>query len=61
MKSRVNNLHQPAKQVGRAARMKQPLMVDGRNFLDPAAMRAAGFEYEGIGKPRATAAPAASE
>ncbi len=26
------------------------LFVDGRNFLDPAAMRAAGFEYEGIGR-----------
>jgi UDPglucose 6-dehydrogenase len=32
-----------------AARMARPLIVDGRNFLDPAAMRAAGFEYEGIG------------
>ena len=33
-----------------AARMARPLIVDGRNFLDPAALRAAGFEYEGIGK-----------
>ncbi len=32
------------------------LFVDGRNFLDPAAMRAAGFEYEGIGR---AAAPVA--
>jgi UDPglucose 6-dehydrogenase len=32
-----------------AARMARPLIVDGRNFLDPAAMGAAGFEYEGIG------------
>jgi UDPglucose 6-dehydrogenase len=33
-----------------AKRMAQPLIVDGRNFLDPAALRAAGFDYEGIGK-----------
>jgi UDPglucose 6-dehydrogenase len=33
-----------------AGRMARPLLVDGRNFLDPAAMRAAGFEYEGIGR-----------
>ena len=36
-----------------AAVMAHPLVVDGRNFLDPAAIAAAGFEYEGIGrKPR---------
>jgi UDPglucose 6-dehydrogenase len=34
-----------------ATRMARPLVVDGRNFLDPERMRAAGFEYEGIGKP----------
>jgi UDPglucose 6-dehydrogenase len=33
-----------------AAKMKQPLIVDGRNYLDPAALTAAGFEYEGIGR-----------
>jgi UDPglucose 6-dehydrogenase len=33
------------------ARMAQPLIVDGRNFLDAAALRAAGFTYEGIGRP----------
>ncbi len=33
-----------------AGRMANPLVVDGRNFLDPAAMRAAGFSYEGIGR-----------
>ena len=33
-----------------AARMARPLVVDGRNFLDPEAMRSAGFEYEGIGR-----------
>ncbi len=33
-----------------AGRMANPLVVDGRNFLDPAAMRSAGFTYEGIGR-----------
>jgi len=33
-----------------AGRMARPLVVDGRNFLDPASLRAAGFEYEGIGR-----------
>jgi UDPglucose 6-dehydrogenase len=32
------------------ARMKTPLVVDGRNFLDREALRAAGFTYEGIGR-----------
>jgi UDPglucose 6-dehydrogenase len=31
-------------------RMKSPVIVDGRNLLDPAAVRAAGFVYEGIGR-----------
>jgi UDPglucose 6-dehydrogenase len=31
--------------------MATPLLVDGRNFLDPARRRAAGFTYEGIGRP----------
>jgi UDPglucose 6-dehydrogenase len=26
------------------------LFVDGRNFLDPVSMRAAGYEYEGVGR-----------
>jgi UDPglucose 6-dehydrogenase len=30
--------------------MRNPLIVDGRNLLDPAAARAAGFVYEGIGR-----------
>jgi UDPglucose 6-dehydrogenase len=34
-----------------AKRMANPLVVDGRNFLDPAALREAGFTYEGIGRP----------
>jgi UDPglucose 6-dehydrogenase len=32
--------------------MARPLIVDGRNLLDPAAVQAAGFTYEGIGRPR---------
>jgi UDPglucose 6-dehydrogenase len=31
-------------------RMRNRLLVDGRNFLDPAEMKALGFEYEGIGR-----------
>ncbi len=33
-----------------AARMSNPLLIDGRNFLDPAVLGAAGFTYEGIGR-----------
>jgi UDPglucose 6-dehydrogenase len=33
-----------------AKRMRTPLLVDGRNMLDPAALRAAGFDYSGIGR-----------
>jgi len=44
-------------------RMANPLIVDGRNFLDPQALRDAGLTYEGIGRPdgaaRASRAPAA--
>jgi UDPglucose 6-dehydrogenase len=39
-----------------AETMANALVVDGRNFLDPATLVAAGFEYEGIGrKPSSTA------
>ena len=31
--------------------MARPLIVDGRNLLDPLTVRAAGFAYEGIGRP----------
>ena len=31
--------------------MRRPLIIDGRNLLDPAEARAAGFAYEGIGRP----------
>ncbi|MDX6386285.1 MAG: UDPglucose 6-dehydrogenase [Gaiellaceae bacterium] len=30
--------------------MARPLIIDGRNLLDPAETRAAGFAYEGIGR-----------
>src|SRR5438034_8460019 len=30
--------------------MKRPVIVDGRNLLDPEAARTAGFTYEGIGR-----------
>jgi UDPglucose 6-dehydrogenase len=32
------------------AAMRHPLIVDGRNLLDPQAARGAGFAYEGIGR-----------
>ncbi len=31
-------------------RMRNPVVIDGRNFLDDEALRAAGFTYEGIGR-----------
>jgi UDPglucose 6-dehydrogenase len=31
--------------------MRNPLIVDGRNLLDPAATTKAGFAYEGMGRP----------
>jgi UDPglucose 6-dehydrogenase len=39
--------------IGAAYRdaMARPLIVDGRNLLDPGEARAAGFTYEGIGRP----------
>jgi UDPglucose 6-dehydrogenase len=33
--------------------MRTPLIIDGRNLLDPAGAHAAGFAYEGIGRPTA--------
>jgi UDPglucose 6-dehydrogenase len=36
--------------IAAAERMTRPLVVDGRNFLDPEALTSAGFEYEGIGR-----------
>jgi UDPglucose 6-dehydrogenase len=34
-----------------AKRMATPLLIDGRNYLPPEQLRAAGFAYEGIGRP----------
>jgi UDPglucose 6-dehydrogenase len=34
-----------------ARRMHGDLVIDGRNALDPETVRAAGLEYEGIGRP----------
>jgi UDPglucose 6-dehydrogenase len=31
--------------------MRNPLIVDGRNILDPDTVRQAGFAYEGVGRP----------
>jgi len=33
-----------------ARRMRGKLLIDGRNALDPEAVRAAGLSYEGIGR-----------
>jgi UDPglucose 6-dehydrogenase len=30
--------------------MRGNVLVDGRNLLDPAALRALGFAYEGVGR-----------
>ena len=38
-----------------AEAMEGRLIVDGRNFLDPAEVRAAGLIYEGIGRPQPAA------
>jgi UDPglucose 6-dehydrogenase len=37
--------------------MARPLIVDGRNLLDPVQAREAGFEYEGIGRPNHVSEP----
>jgi UDPglucose 6-dehydrogenase len=31
--------------------MRTPVIIDGRNILDPDATRALGFVYEGVGRP----------
>ena len=33
--------------------MARPLLIDGRNLLDPAEAAAAGFEYDSVGRPPA--------
>jgi UDPglucose 6-dehydrogenase len=45
-------------------KMATPLLIDGRNLLDPAAIRQAGLIYEGIGRPAGgagTGEPVAAE
>ncbi len=32
------------------ARMREPVVFDGRNIFDPDALRSAGFVYFGIGR-----------
>jgi UDPglucose 6-dehydrogenase len=45
-----------------ATRMARPLIVDGRNYLDPKTLAEAGFDYEGIGRLAVDApAPAAAD
>jgi UDPglucose 6-dehydrogenase len=43
-----------------ASKMARPLLVDGRNFLDPKELALAGFEYEGIGRAPVDAPSAAT-
>ncbi|WP_371826019.1 UDP binding domain-containing protein [Nonomuraea turcica] len=31
--------------------MRRPVLFDGRNLLDPATMRAAGYRYLSVGRP----------
>src|SRR6476646_1568983 len=49
-----NELNGLASPEVRAA-MARPLIIDGRNVLDPAETRAAGFAYEGIGRRESSA------
>jgi UDPglucose 6-dehydrogenase len=44
-----DELRELAREEVRAA-MRNPLIVDGRNLLDPAQALASGFAYEGIGR-----------
>jgi UDPglucose 6-dehydrogenase len=39
--------------------MARPLVIDGRNLLEPAAMAERGFEYHGFGRTLENHAPAA--
>jgi UDPglucose 6-dehydrogenase len=38
--------------------MREPVLIDGRNFYDPDEMVKAGFIYEGIGRSRRGVMPA---
>jgi UDPglucose 6-dehydrogenase len=37
--------------------MARPLVIDGRNLLEPEAMKELGFEYYGFGRPTDSLAP----
>ena len=50
-RDRVGRAARPRAARRCARRWRNPLIVDGRNLLDPAEVRAAGFVYEGIGRP----------
>jgi UDPglucose 6-dehydrogenase len=52
-----DELRDLASEETRAA-MANPLIIDGRNLLDPAETRLAGFTYEGIGRQAFAADPA---
>ena len=41
--------------------MRGSLLIDGRNFLDPEAVTAAGLTYEGVGRPSIGERRAAAE
>jgi UDPglucose 6-dehydrogenase len=41
-----------------AGQVAQPIVIDGRNCLDSAAWRAAGWRYRALGRPREALAPA---
>jgi UDPglucose 6-dehydrogenase len=41
-----------------AEKVAQPIVIDGRNCLDSAAWRAAGWRYRALGRPREALAPA---
>jgi UDPglucose 6-dehydrogenase len=43
-----------------AAAMRGTLVIDGRNFLDPDAVIAAGLSYEGVGRAARTREPASA-
>jgi UDPglucose 6-dehydrogenase len=43
-----------------AKRMASPLLIDGRNFLDPKTVRDVGITYEAIGRPSAAERSAVS-
>jgi UDPglucose 6-dehydrogenase len=40
------------------ALLKEPVIVDGRNVFEPARMARLGFDYVGVGRPRARPDPA---